>query len=86
MSNETEQQANTEEVQETTEVQEGQSSLTVQDLMGLRTIINIASQRGAFKPEEFQAVGASYTKLSGFIEAVAPSVQEGAAPEAGPKE
>ena len=48
------------------------ASLTVQDLANLRNIIDVASQRGAFKTTEFTVVGATYSKLSNFINAIAP--------------
>ena len=44
--------------------------LTVQDLSALKNIIDVAAQRGAFKPGEMQAVGTVYNKLSGFLDAV----------------
>ena len=56
------------------------ASLTVQDLANLRNIIDVASQRGAFKTTEFTVVGATYSKLSNFINAIAP--QEEATAEA----
>ena len=46
--------------------------LTVQDLGNLRAIIDVASQRGAFRAAEFQAVGAAFAKLDTFLNAVAP--------------
>ena len=45
--------------------------LTVQDLQSLKTIIDVASQRGAFKPNEMVAVGQTYQKLEEFLAAVA---------------
>lgn len=58
----------------TEEVQTAKSaSLTIQDLATLRNIIDIASQRGAFKTTEFAVVGATYTKLVNFITAVTPA-------------
>lgn len=45
--------------------------LTVQDLNGLKTIIDVASQRGAFKPNEMMTVGQIYMKLEQFLAAVA---------------
>lgn len=45
--------------------------LTVQDLQALKTIIDVASQRGAFKPNEMVAVGQTYQKLEEFLAAVA---------------
>ena len=44
--------------------------LTVQDLGALKAIIDVAAQRGAFKPGEMQAIGTIYNKLSGFLDAV----------------
>jgi hypothetical protein len=44
--------------------------LTVQDLSALKNIIDVAAQRGSFKPNEMQAVGTVYNKLSGFLDAV----------------
>jgi len=34
-------------------------------------IIDLASSRGAFKPNEMVAVGQTYTKLASFLETVA---------------
>lgn len=45
--------------------------LTLQDLTALKTIIDVAAQRGSFKPSEMAAVGTVYNKLSGFLDAVA---------------
>lgn len=45
--------------------------LTVQDLQTLKQIIDVASQRGAFKPNEMMAVGTTYNKLDAFLTAVA---------------
>jgi len=49
--------------------------LTVQDLSALKTIIDVASQRGAFKPNEMTVVGQTYTKLENFLAAIAASQQ-----------
>ena len=45
--------------------------LTVQDLQALKNIIDVASQRGAFKPNEMMTVGQTYNKLETFLAAVA---------------
>ena len=45
--------------------------LTVQDLQALKSIIHVASQRGAFKPNEMMTVGQTYGKLETFLAAVA---------------
>jgi hypothetical protein len=47
--------------------------LTVQDLQVIKSIIDVASQRGTFKPNEMLAVGGVYTKLEAFLNAVAAS-------------
>ena len=50
--------------------QEQQFDLTLQDLAAVKNIIDIASQRGAFKPNEMVAVGTIYNKLVSFLDAV----------------
>lgn len=45
--------------------------LTVQDLQAIKQIIDVASQRGAFRPNEMMAVGTTYNKLDAFLNAVA---------------
>ena len=51
--------------------QEQAVDLTVNDLNAMKVIIDIASSRGAFKPNEMTAVGQTYTKLTAFLEKVA---------------
>lgn len=45
--------------------------LTVQDLAGLRSVIDVASSRGAFKAAEMEAVGKLFNKLNAFLDQVA---------------
>lgn len=45
--------------------------LNLNDLAALRSIIEIASSRGAFKAQELEAVGKTFNKLNNFLEAVA---------------
>lgn len=66
-----------------------QADLTIQDLSSLKQIIDVASQRGAFKPNEMVQVGQTYSKLEAFLDEIArqqkeaQEAQEGAAqPEA----
>ena len=60
------------QVAETPETSEAQGpDLTVQDLQALKSIIDVASQRGAFKPNEMMTVGQTYNKLETFLAAVA---------------
>jgi hypothetical protein len=47
------------------------NDLTINDLNAMKVIIDIASSRGAFKPNEMVAVGQTYTKLTTFLETVA---------------
>jgi len=49
----------------------GATELTINDLNAMKVIIDIASSRGAFKPNEMVAVGQTYTKLETFLNAVA---------------
>ena len=61
-----------EETKAQTEVpQAGAPDLTVQDLSNLKSIIDVASQRGAFRPNEMMTVGQVYNKLEAFLNAVA---------------
>jgi hypothetical protein len=57
---------------QTAQEQQAQASeLTINDLNALKAIIDLASQRGAFKPTEMVAVGQTYTKLAVFLDNVA---------------
>jgi hypothetical protein len=67
----------TEEVQtqETAAAQETPAQqpadLNISDLVALKSIIEVASQRGAFKATELEAVGKTFNKLNTFLESVA---------------
>ncbi len=50
--------------------QEG-AELNINDLNAMKVIIDIASSRGAFKPNEMQIVGQTYNKLTTFLDQVA---------------
>lgn len=50
--------------------------LTINDLGALRTIVDVATQRGAFKAAEMESVGKIYNRLATFLESVTPK-QEG---------
>ena len=58
--------------------QQESTDLTVADLNAMKTIIDLASSRGAFKPNEMVAVGSIYTKLSAFLATVAKTPTAGA--------
>ena len=72
------------EVQQYAQQQAPTNDLSVNDLNAMKVIIDIASSRGAFKPNEMVAVGQTYTKLTSFLDAVAAQqkAQEAAAPGA----
>jgi hypothetical protein len=47
--------------------------LNIGDLAGLRQIINVAAQRGAFRAEEMEVIGRVYNKLNAFLNSLAPA-------------
>lgn len=71
MTDETTQEAVQESVQDAATSENAANDLTINDLNALKTIIDIASSRGAFKPTEMVAVGQTYTKLENFLTLVA---------------
>ena len=72
MSEDTNVEAEVTEASATPETSEAQTpDLTIQDLQSLKSIIDVASQRGAFKPNEMMTVGQTYSKLETFLAAVA---------------
>lgn len=71
------------EAENKNEQQAGQSlDLTIQDLSAVRSIIDVATQRGAFKAGELAAVGTVYNKLAGFLDAVAKQAEAAAQAQA----
>jgi hypothetical protein len=60
------------EVQQTTPAAEQPAGpdLNVNDLNALKNIIDVATQRGAFKAAEMEAVGKVYNRLNTFLESV----------------
>ena len=73
MSNETKVKETTQEATAAPEATEANGSapdLTVQDLQALKSIIDVSTQRGAFKASELAVVGATYNKLEAFLQAV----------------
>lgn len=57
------------------------SQLNINDLSAMKTIIDIASQRGTFKPNEMVVVGQTYNKLVGFLETIKQQQESKAAEE-----
>jgi hypothetical protein len=71
-----EENTQTEAVENTVDAAAVPAALTVQDLVNIRQVIDVASQRGAFRANEFKVVGETYEKLSNFIEAITPPQEE----------
>ena len=53
---------------EANQQQQAAPSLTLQDLVLVAQIIQLTSQRGAFKAEELESVGGLYNKLIAFLQ------------------
>ena len=69
-----------ETVQETTQhpaTTQESTELTLNDLAAMKMIIDIAAQRGSFKPNEMILVGQTYTKLATFLESVSKQPKQG---------
>lgn len=49
---------------------EQKADLNISDLVALKSIIDVATQRGAFRAAEMEAVGKTYNKLNSFLESV----------------
>ena len=54
----------------TDQPQNNPQDLNIQDLMTMKAIIDLASERNAFKPGEMAAVGIVYNKLAAFLKNV----------------
>lgn len=71
----------TEEVNQTApaasqpETAQDAGDLTINDLNAMKMIIDVASQRGAFKPGEMVVVGQTYNKLVAFLGSVSKQAQ-----------
>lgn len=52
------------------------TDLNISDLAALKSIVEVASQRGAFKAAELEAVGKTYNKLNTFLESVTKREQQ----------
>ena len=61
------------------------TNLTVQDLVGLKSCIEVACSRGAYRAEEMRSVGEVFDRISVFLKAIeeqAQQVQDGTQTEA----
>lgn len=52
------------------QAQQESNDLTITDLNNIKAVIDLASSRGAFKPNEMVAVGSVYTKLNNFLASI----------------
>ena len=50
-------------------------SITLDDLITLKNLIDVSCSRGAFKADEMSSVGEVYDKLTGFLNSVIASAQ-----------
>jgi hypothetical protein len=66
----TDQTTNTQEATQETSTGAASTDLNVSDLAALKSIIDVATQRGAFRAAELEAVGKTYNKLSGFLDSI----------------
>jgi hypothetical protein len=46
------------------------TDLNISDLVAVKNVIEVATQRGAFRAAELESVGKAYNKLSLFLESV----------------
>lgn len=60
------------EQQTTEEVQQPQIELNINDLNAMKNLIDVVTQRGAFKANELSSVGILYDRLSRFLAAAQP--------------
>ena len=88
MTEETKTQAPATEAPKSEAPTQGAPDLTVQDLQALKAIIDVASQRGAYKPNEMEVVGRTYNRLNVFLDAVTPKNDQanGGATQATPQQ
>ena len=53
------------------------AELTIVDLQNIRSVIDVASRRGAFGAAEMAAVGGVFNKLDTFLASITPASPEG---------
>jgi hypothetical protein len=52
------------------------TNLNLQDLFGLKSCIEVACNRGAFRAEEMKAVGEVYDRLANFLTSVQQTTEQ----------
>lgn len=60
------------------ENQQAVQSLTVQDLIFVKNLLEVVTKRGAFSADELTTVGTFYDKLAGFLSATEAQAQAAA--------
>jgi hypothetical protein len=55
--------------EETVEPQQAPVNLQINDLVKILEILNVVSQRGAIRPDEFSTVGGIYERIFQFLDA-----------------
>ena len=60
-------------------MEDDKKSISLNDLASLRNIVNVASRRGAFGPDEFEDIGKVFTKLDNFLKEQGKILEEQAA-------
>ena len=55
---------------ENTTTQSNNIELNLQDLRALKTLVEVACQRGAYRADEMKAIGTVYDRIAGFLAAV----------------
>ena len=60
----------TTETTDTNTAQQPAADLNISDLSALKSIIDVATQRGAFRAAELESVGKIYTKLCNFLDSI----------------
>lgn len=58
------------------QTQKQPAGLSIEDLNSMKSIIDVASQRGAFKANEMAQVGQTYNKLEAFLNDIARQQEE----------
>jgi hypothetical protein len=52
------------------------ADLNINDLIAIRNILEVASQRGAFRAAELESVGKTFNKLNAFLDTVAAGTKQ----------
>ncbi len=61
--------SDTADTQQPTQEQAAPVDLNLNDLLAIRNLIDVVTQRGAFKANELSAAGTLYDKLTAFLNA-----------------